>query len=58
MGENDKKSQKTIFATAAGGLLTGIIGLAAGTTMAGPIAIGGGVGLIIWGVIDLCSEKK
>ena len=58
MKEDEKDNQKTLFATAAGGLVTGIVGLASGTAMAVPIAIGGGVGLIVWGVIDLCSKKK
>jgi xanthine/uracil permease len=58
MKEDEKDNKKALFATAVGGLVTGIVGLASGTAMAVPIAIGGGIGLIVWGVIDLSSEKK
>jgi hypothetical protein len=58
MEKNEKKDQQKLFAVGAGGLVTGIIGLVAGTAMAGPVAIGGGVALVIWGIVDLCDKEN
>lgn len=58
MKSEDKKNQEALLATASGAIVTSIVGLIAGTAMAAPAAIGGGVCLIIWGGIELCSKKK
>ena len=55
--ENESKNQAALFAGA--GTAIGTLGAAiAGTALAAPAAIGGGVALVIWGVVKLVKDNK
>ena len=58
MAENEEKNNQAIMFAGAGTAIGTIGAAVAGTALAAPAAIGGGVALIIWGVIKLVGDNK
>jgi|GEM_PF-4502626 len=55
MSEN-KKINNGMAITGAGSAIGTIAAAVAGTALAAPVAIGAGVGLVIWGALELIKE--
>ena len=58
MAENEEKNNQALMFAGAGTAIGTISAAVAGTALAAPAAIGGGVALIIWGVIKLVGDNK